>query len=58
MTIYRRFLDLEDGQIHYREAGSENTVKMLMLHASPGFPAPMDVRGYDYAFATGDNRQW
>ena len=24
MRIYRRFLDLEDGQIHYREAGLEN----------------------------------
>ena len=36
MRIYRRFLDLEDGQIHYREAGLENIVKVLMLHASPG----------------------
>ena len=36
MRIYRRFLDIEDGQIHYREAGLENTVKVLMLHASPG----------------------
>ena len=36
MEILRRFLDLPDGQVHYREAGSNTAPKLLMLHASPG----------------------
>ena len=34
--IRRGFIDVEDGQIHYRHAGEQDAPPLLMLHASPG----------------------
>lgn len=34
--VRRGFIDLEDGQIHYRWAGDDSLPPLLMLHASPG----------------------
>jgi pimeloyl-ACP methyl ester carboxylesterase len=34
-TVNRGFVRIEEGQVHYREAGSEGAVPLLMIHASP-----------------------
>lgn len=36
--VRRRFVDIEEGQIHYREAGTatSNRLPLVMLHPSPG----------------------
>ncbi len=36
MMIRRAFLDLPDGQLHYRRAGPGTASLILLLHASPG----------------------
>jgi pimeloyl-ACP methyl ester carboxylesterase len=35
-TIRRGFIDLAEGQVHYRTAGPEQGVPLVMLHPSPG----------------------
>ncbi len=34
-NISRGFIDIEEGQIHYRSCGSENNPPLVMLHGSP-----------------------
>lgn len=35
MTVFRRFIDLSDGQLHYKEAGKSQEKGILLLHEMP-----------------------
>ena len=43
MMVKRRFMDVLDGQIHYREAGSPDNPKLMLLHASPGSSKQLEL---------------
>ncbi len=43
MIVKRRFMDVPGGQIHYREAGSPDSPKLMLLHASPGSSKQLEL---------------
>ena len=43
MMVNRRFMDFPEGQIHYREAGSPGSPRLMLLHASPGSSKQLEL---------------
>ena len=41
-TIQRGFVQVVDGQVHYRTAGQPCRVPLVLLHASPGSSRTLD----------------
>ncbi|SLN71373.1 alpha/beta fold hydrolase [Oceanibacterium hippocampi] len=52
-VIRRGFVDVTDGQIHYREAGSRAAPALVLVHASPG-----SARGFEPLMAALAKERW